>query len=584
MNCKFISELRKLSKLSAEAVQNVDHFDSLKKYMHIIRNTEIDFRKLMHEISQVNHKQLVLVCGSAGDGKSHLLSYLKCNNQDGILDMYTIINDATESDSPNQTAIETLSERIAAFRDERLDDGGCEKVILAINLGMLNNFIDSEQGRCFSKLKQYVLNNNIFTVAPPLPFNKDGIFQHIDFSNYQVYTLTAEGAKSDYLSSLFEKVFSDSICNPFFDTYINQGSICPHHTQCPVRHNFEFLMEEKVRNLLIQRIIEVCVKNKMVVTSRDVLNFIFDAVVSPNFNEKEFWNVLSNPVKYLETYISFTTPMLIFENKGTSSLIDCMTDNAKKGENNEKRDEDILNFYAADDITPMVLTVLNGSKYAGILQSIGLSPIDNNRDDLKKYDHDAEKWILNDDYKLPEAPETEKIPGFDVGWRIYGDTKVLTNTSKVSGWQDDELKVEIDNYTIVSKPVVQYKVGDQIMEDATGVPSFTVEFSENKPAYVGVEVTHPLATEEAKAKGTYVYYKYCWWDEYENGVNGPRSIVLQKKKEGVSCHLIGWNMILWGRYKCPQMCIGERRHSAAMKILKLVQKKCRQKSFVPLPF
>ena len=62
------------------------------------------------------------------------------------------------------------------------------------------------------------------------------------------------------------------------------------------------------------------------------------------------------------------------------------------------------------------------------------------------------------------------------------------------------------------------------MEDATGVPSFTVEFSENKPAYVGVEVTHPLATEEAKAKGTYVYYKYCWWDEYENGVNGPRSI------------------------------------------------------------
>lgn len=46
--------------------------------------------------------------------------------------------------------------------------------------------------------------------------------------------------------------------------------------------------------------------------------------------------------------------MLIFENKGTSSLIDCMTDNAKKGENNEKRDEDILNFYAADDITPIV--------------------------------------------------------------------------------------------------------------------------------------------------------------------------------------------------------------------------------------
>ena len=35
-----------------------------------------------------------------------------------------------------------------------LNDGGREKVVLAINLGMLNNFIDSEQGKYFGKLKQ----------------------------------------------------------------------------------------------------------------------------------------------------------------------------------------------------------------------------------------------------------------------------------------------------------------------------------------------------------------------------------------------------------------------------------------------
>ena len=74
MSCRFISELRRLSKLSAEAVQNLDSFDPLKKYLHVIRNTEADFKHLMHAISNVNHKQLVLVCGSAGDGKSHLLA------------------------------------------------------------------------------------------------------------------------------------------------------------------------------------------------------------------------------------------------------------------------------------------------------------------------------------------------------------------------------------------------------------------------------------------------------------------------------------------------------------------------------
>lgn len=385
MSCEFVSELRRLSKLSAEAVQNIDHFDPLKEYMHITRNTETDFRSLLSKISGVHHKQLVLVCGSAGDGKSHLLSYLKCSDPNGILDEYVIINDATESDAPNQTAIETLSERISAFRDDRLDDGGCEKVVLAINLGMLNNFIDSDQGTHFCKLRQYVLDNNIFSVAQPLPFDKDNVFQHIDFSDYQLYTLTADGAKSDYLTELFAKVFGSDHRNPFYNTYANQGSVCPHHAQCPIRHNFEFLMKEEVQKLLIQRIIEVCIKNKMVVTSRDVLNFIFDAVVSPNFDEKKFWNILSNPTKFLETYISYTTPMLLFENTGTSSLIDCMTKNATSSENIESRDEAVLNFYAVDDITPIALSVLNTSKYAEVVRSVGLSSIDNSRDALKKY-------------------------------------------------------------------------------------------------------------------------------------------------------------------------------------------------------
>lgn len=159
MSCEFISELRKLSKLSAEAVQKLDGFAPLKKYMHVPRQTEVDFRTLIQEISGVDHKQLVLVCGSAGDGKSHLLSYLKNEDAERILDSWRIINDATESDSPTETAIQTLGKRIEAFRDDRLDDGGNEKVVLAINLGMLNNFIDSEEGKSFSKLKKYVLKN-----------------------------------------------------------------------------------------------------------------------------------------------------------------------------------------------------------------------------------------------------------------------------------------------------------------------------------------------------------------------------------------------------------------------------------------
>lgn len=507
MICEFISELRRLSKLSAEAVQNLDHFDPLKKYMHITRHTEIDFKQLLLKIAEVNHKQLVLVCGSAGDGKSHLLSYLRYSDQDQILDSYTIINDATESDAPNQTAIETLAERIAAFRDDRLNDGGREKVVLAINLGMLNNFIDSEQGKYFGKLKQYVLNNNIFSVAQPLPFNKDEVFHHIDFSNYQLYTLTADGVRSDYLTELFEKVFGNNTCNPFYNTYINQGSTCPHHTQCPVRHNFEFLMKEDVRKLLIQRIIEVCIKDKLVITSRDILNFIFDAVVSPDFDEKKLWNLLSNPAKFLETYISYTTPMLIFENRGTSSLIDCMTENAATSDNIEKRDCDVLDFYAADDITPIVLSELNGSEYSDILHSIGLSAIDNGRDPLKKYVY---KFLRN--YKkLTDSQELKTDRLYlsfvqDLYHAYAGNIKHLKNLyssvkHSIYSWNGtygtDLICIDdsSDDYSILEQLNIRYDVAqgsgdDEVLQFA---PVIIVRFSnETKTEQVSFSIDYSL--------------------------------------------------------------------------------------------
>jgi DNA phosphorothioation-dependent restriction protein DptF len=369
MSCEFISALRRLSKLSAEAVQNIDNFDTLQDYMHIKRKLEDDFRDMIKQLSGIHHKLLILVCGSAGDGKSHLLSYLK---HQGVLDSYTIINDATESDAPNRTAIETLAQRISAFRDDCLDDGNCEKVILAINLGMLNNFIDSEQGKDFSELKKYVVNNHIFDIEPWMSVTTDGIFHHIDFSNYQLYTLTSDGVKSDYLNQLFKKVFGNSDeCgnNPFYQIYEEQSQ-CPYHKLCPVRHNFELLRDKNVREHLIQQIIEDCIKNKLVITSRDILNFIFDALVSPDFDVNKLQAPSSQSAKFLKTYISYTTPMLIFANKGTSGLIDCMTANAASDENIQIRDGKALDFYAADDIVPIALEILKNSVYEDVWEHV----------------------------------------------------------------------------------------------------------------------------------------------------------------------------------------------------------------------
>lgn len=140
-------------------------------------------------------------------------------------------------------------------------------------------------------------------------------------------------------------------------------------------------------------------------------------------------------------------------------------------------------------------------------------------------------WEIDDDYVLPPISDSSTVPGYDSGWRLREGKEILTNTSKVSGTAsvDKEsgqgyIVVTVENNTVVSKPTVKYSVNGSVVQYAgTGVPQLEVAVGPGSPGSVGVQVTHPLATEEAKKSGTYVYFEYCWWDEMDDGVNGPRS-------------------------------------------------------------
>lgn len=402
MSCSFISAFRELSNLSCGAVANIDKFSELNKYLHVLRTPEEVLRDLLSRLEKVSQKRLVLVCGSAGDGKSHLLSYLR--NEAHLLDGYMVYSDATESDAPNKTAISTLAKRIEAFNDENIDNGGTEKVIIAINLGMLNNFIDSEEGESFMKLRQYVINNNIFSVDKALPFDPNSNFYHVDFSDYQLYTLTNSGVRSDYLTQLFRKIFAKTSDNPFYNAYCGNGN-CDLHTRCPIRNNFEFLTNEKIQDFLVQKIIETSIKHKLVITSRDVLNFIYDAVVPHEFDEKAFWKSFNYPSKFLENYIKYTTPMLVFDNKGTSSLLDHMAELKVNNGNAEKRDSELLDFYASDEIAASIATKLDDSCYKQVIVSCDLPSIDGERE-LKKYLY---KFIMYQREMVDDSIEKDSI-------------------------------------------------------------------------------------------------------------------------------------------------------------------------------
>lgn len=383
MSCDFVSQLSKLRKLSAESVENTNSFDSFKKYLHVEREVEVELRKLLRKINEKQDKCLVLLCGSAGDGKSHLISYLKNSDEEVLLADYEAYNDATESISPQLTCIDTLAINLEPFNDDNFFVNDGKKVIIAINLGTLNNFIESDKGKRFSRLKDYVEANGIFSgYSPNVGYQENSVFQHVSFSDYQVFSLGSEGVETVFLENLIEKVFRDSEDNPFYNAY-KEGASCSICKRCPVRHNYEFLSITNNQKVLISRIVEAIIKDKAIVSTREVLNLIYDLIVHPDFDCKEL-RVATTDVKYLTNYINWTTPMLLNEFEDISPFLDILHRHDVLKSRNSVLDGDAMRFHSLENIKEVFADATEHTPYRILDNLTEISVLGGIKPELKK--------------------------------------------------------------------------------------------------------------------------------------------------------------------------------------------------------
>lgn len=434
MACNFISVLSKLRKLSMESVENTASFDAFKKYLHVLRPVESDLRNLLSKVNAVNKKTLVLLCGSAGDGKSHLISYLRNADDAHLLDSFELYNDATESSAPLLTSIDTLAEKLAPFNDENcsIDDGF--KMILAINLGTLNNFIESEKGKGFSTLKKYVEAYDIFsTDIRPNSYHENSVFQHVSFSDYQIFTLTSNGVGTAYLENLFEKVFRQTDENPFYRAFSANDS-CTLCQKCPVRHNFEFMIDPVHQKAVISKIVEVVIKDKAIVSTREILNLIYDLLVHPDFDYNAMCNVAASEVRYLTKYIQCTTPMLMYEFDDISPLINTIRVHDRLKDRQAELDADMTRFHSLENIYESFMDATQDTPFAKLNDTTQIAIFGSIKPELKKLVY---RFIVRTRDLKGEFPATAQQRLFDeyiqhLYWQHSGNERKLLDLYKAT--------------------------------------------------------------------------------------------------------------------------------------------------------
>ena len=272
-----------LNQCSAESVQSGNGFTDIDRYLHTERPVTDELLEKMIQIDNAGGG-IILLVGSAGDGKSHLLSKVKeIDPERWPLDSF--YNDATASCSPNKTAIETLKEALADFSDINIGSTAKRK-ILAINLGKLNAFIDDpEIQHKYAKIASAVRPLFEGTVNDPVETDRIKV---IEFSNKQIYefypTLSGYDAlESDFMNQILEKIVSDQTQNPFFQAFTKDRESGEDIHKNPIMINFQLLMLPEVRKSIILYVIEAIIRFNLSITPREFLDFIHSIIIPTNY-------------------------------------------------------------------------------------------------------------------------------------------------------------------------------------------------------------------------------------------------------------------------------------------------------------
>lgn len=281
----FLNVINFISPSSKESIVNSEEFNNFNEYLHVHRPIEYKLEAALKNLKSKNNG-IILLVGSVGDGKSHLLSYFNKNNQELLDDVY-IYNDATESDNPYKTAVETLAEKIMNY-----EDGSLKKLIIAINIGMLHNLKEYlKETNLNSKLITTIETSNIFSTdgMENTLFETDNITL-VSFLNESNFKIENQKFISEFFNGIFDKIFQENLSNPFYQAFnLDDGQ----NRSEPAYQNYQLILDKKVQNSIIHLLIKIQIENKRIISTRALLHFIHDIIV-PESKDKENDSFLVN--------------------------------------------------------------------------------------------------------------------------------------------------------------------------------------------------------------------------------------------------------------------------------------------------
>ena len=369
---KLLKVLSQLCISSVNSTSSGKTLTTLEKYLHVDRKIQKDLIAHMQDVTSQKEKHLILLTGSSGDGKSHLFSVIE-NKEPELSNQFVKLFDATASSEPDQNAIQTLIKDLDTFSDENIEETGESNfIILAINLGILNNFIASKQaGEKYKKLIEFVKESKIYDtdkISRVISSDKGLPFSIINFTGYNDLEFDDDKIISPFYNNIFEKITNTNKNNPFRTAYEYDKSKTDTIQTRILCSNYEMLSNKEIQSSIIRLLIMARVQNKIILTTRLLLDFIYRILVPSNINESDL----------SENKVDVYLPFLLFEAEGKGRLDQPFRDLDILSYRNDRIDA-IINEYFLSNKRNKYPIELNEFKFGRIFSNNLIKQTKNNK-------------------------------------------------------------------------------------------------------------------------------------------------------------------------------------------------------------
>ena len=332
-NTGFIQSLSVLQSSSKESVVNADSFGQFRSYMHVERLIENEIISVLENAQKKNTPSLVMLCGSVGDGKSHLLAYIK-ENRPELLSDFIVHNDSTESYDPKKTSLETLERVLNEFDDSRTPS---KSSLIAINLGVLHNFYNQQRSNGkFKELCDFIDRSGVFHQSGNA-VQENSQFKLLNFAELQPFTLESNGPSSEFFLNIINKITENHPQNPFHNAWTKDVE---NGISSVIHQNYGLLRNPKIKDSIVQILIEAMVKEKIFISTRSFYNFIYEIIVpvgEVTLNQSNF-DLIQNSL-----------PNLLFAHPDRSQILKALNELDPLKNRSSEKDEMITEFLLSQD-------------------------------------------------------------------------------------------------------------------------------------------------------------------------------------------------------------------------------------------